>query len=153
MGKGTSLTKKAPLFITWIAALAGIFDAAYLSYVKLTRVPVFCSPGFGNCESVSSSPYSYILGIPVAYLGLLTYLVIIFLLIFGGKIKFLQTNGIYALFGISFFGFLFSLYLTYLEIWVIKALCQWCLISAILMTVIFVCTSIRIFGRQVTTQS
>lgn len=128
-------------------------DAAYLSYVKITQVPVYCSPGFGNCESVSSSQYSYILGIPVAYLGLLTYLAILFLLIFGEKIKFLQTNGIYALFGISLFGFLFSLYLTYLELWVIKALCQWCIISAILMTVIFICTSIRLFNRQETTQS
>lgn len=147
------MTKKAPFIITWIAALAGIMDAAYLSYVKITQVPVYCSPGFGNCESVSSSPYSYILGIPVAYLGLLTYLAILFLLIFGEKIKLLQTNGIYALFGISLFGFLFSLYLTYLELWVIKALCQWCIISAILMTVIFICTSIRLFNRQETTQS
>jgi len=145
------LSNKGTLYITWIATLAGVIDAGYLSYVKLSQVPVYCTPGLGNCDTVSSSTYSYLFGIPVAYLGLLMYLVILFLLIFGDRIKNLQPYSLYALFGISFFGFLFSLYLTYLEFWVIKAVCQWCLISAILVTVIFICTSIRLFSRQETT--
>jgi len=140
--------KRGPLVVTWIATIAGIFDALYLSYVKLTQVPIYCTPGLGDCETVNSSSYSVLLGIPIAYLGLLTYLAILFLLLFGEKIAFLKPYALYFLFGISAFGFLFSLYLTYLEIWVIKAICQWCMASAILMTVILIFTTIRLFGRQ-----
>lgn len=140
--------KKGTLIVTWIATIAGILDAGYLSYVKLTQVPIYCTPGLGRCDVVNSSPYAYLLGVPLAYFGLLAYLVILFLLIFGEKINLLKPYSVYLLFGISTFGFLFSLYLTYLEIWVIKAICQWCVVSAILMTVIFICTTIRLFSRQ-----
>ncbi len=140
--------KKGPLLITWIATIAGILDAGYLSYVKLTKVAIYCTPGLGQCDVVNSSPYSFLLGIPLAYLGLLTYFAILFLLVFGEKIEFLKPYSLYLLFGISAFGFLFSLYLTYLEIWVIKAICQWCVLSAILMTVICICTTIRLFSHQ-----
>lgn len=142
------MAKKAPLVITWIATIAGILDAGYLSYVHLTQVPIYCTPGLGQCETVNSSPYAILFGIPVAYLGLLSYLAMLFLLLFGEKIQFLKPYALYLLFGLSAFGFLFSLYLTYLEIWVIQAICQWCVLSAILVTVILVCTTIRLFNRQ-----
>jgi uncharacterized membrane protein len=144
------LTKKAPLIITWIATLAGILDAGYLSYQKLTQSPVYCTPGIGNCNAVDSSSYSVLFGIPVAYLGLFMYLVVLFLLVFGESIKPLKPYALYLMFGLSFFSFLFSLYLTYLEIWVIKTICEWCIISAFLVTVIFISTSIRLFNRQKT---
>ena len=142
------MTNRAPLTITWIATLAGILDAGYLSFEKLTQSPIYCTPGIGNCNTVNSSSYSVLLGIPVAYLGLFMYLAILFLLVFGESIQSLKPYTLYLMFGLSFFGFLFSLYLTYLEIWVIKAICEWCIISAILVTVIFIYTAIRLFNRK-----
>lgn len=142
------MPKCTTLVLTWIATIGGILDAGYLSYVHLTQVPIYCTPGLGHCETVNSSPYALLYGIPVAYLGLLSYLAILFLLFFGEKIKFLKPYALYLVFGLSAFGFLFSLYLTYLEIWVIKAICQWCVTSAILMTVILICATIRVFNRQ-----
>lgn len=139
---------KGSLKITWIAAILGLIDAGYLSYIKLFQAPIFCTPGLGDCSSVNASKWSYLFGIPVAYLGLLAYIAVIALLAFGNRWDWLRPYSNYLLFAISAFGFLFSLYLTYLEIWVIKAICQWCMVSAILMTVIFISACIRVSSRH-----
>ena len=128
--------------------MAGLLDTGYLTIIKLTKAPLYCTPGLGDCEAVNSSRYSVILGIPVAYIGLAAYLAILFLLVFGDKIKFLAPFTHYLLFGIGLIGFLCSIYFTYLEIWVIKAVCQWCVISAIFMTVIFVSSLVFLLNRQ-----
>ena len=124
--------------LTPILALLGVGISGYLTYVKLSATQAVCL-GLGECETVQNSPYSVILGIPIAILGLLTYLAIIALWWWSQ-----DEQRPYAdltpmlLFGITLFGFLYSAYLTYLELFVLKAICPWCVASAILMTVLMI---------------
>ena len=124
--------------LTPILALLGVGISGYLTYVKLSATQAVCL-GLGECETVQNSPYSVILGIPIAILGLLTYLAIIALWWWSQ-----DEERPYAdlapmiLFGITLFGFLYSAYLTYLELFVLKAICPWCVASAILMTVLMI---------------
>lgn len=124
--------------LTPILALLGVGISSYLAYVKLSATQAVCL-GLGECETVQNSPYSVILGIPIAILGLLTYLAIIALWWWSQ-----DEQRPYAdlapliLFGITLFGFLYSAYLTYLELFVLKAICPWCVASAIIMTVLMI---------------
>jgi uncharacterized membrane protein len=130
--------KKTQTRIIWIATILGMAVSGYLSVIKLTHTPIYCTPGLGDCATVNSSQWSLLWGIPIAIFGFLSYLAILILMIFGPKVKILTTYWRYAILGIGLFGFLYSLYLTYLEIFVIKAVCQWCITSAVCMTTIFI---------------
>ena len=134
--------------IALIASIIGIIDSAYLTIIKFTHSPIYCTPGLGNCETVQNSQWSTIWGIPIALLGALAYLFLIFCFVFEKRIPILRQYSQYFVFGTSLFGFLFSLYLTYLELFVIHAICQWCILSAICMTVVFVATIIRLKELQ-----
>ncbi|QLQ07338.1 MAG: hypothetical protein HZY76_15795 [Anaerolineae bacterium] len=84
-----------------------------------------------------------IFGIPIALLGLLAYLAILALWWWGRNPE--RANADLTpvgIFGISLFGFLYSLYLTYLEFFVIEALCPWCLASFLVMTAIMAISGI-----------
>jgi len=63
-----------------VVAIIGIIDAAYLSYVKIAHQEVYCG-GSGACDTVNNSPYAEISGIPIAYLGLGAYIIILALLL------------------------------------------------------------------------
>ena len=124
---------------TWaipILGLVGLGIAAYLAYVEITHVEALCGP-IGECNFVQSSPYARILGIPVAVLGVLYYLAIGALWAgqryLGGRWANLTTPG---LLGLALFGVLFSIYLTCLEIFVVRAVCTWCLGSAVVTTIL-----------------
>jgi len=134
--------------ILTIATILGLADAGYLSYVKLVKIAPYCTPGLGDCQTVNLSQWAYIMGIPVAYLGFLTYLAILFLILFSHKIALLKGYEDFLLFFIGLVGFLFSAYLTYIEAFVLHAWCQWCVLSAILMTAIFVISVIKLARRQ-----
>lgn len=117
--------------------VAGIGIALYLSYVKLFGLEPYCA-GVGNCEAVQTSPYAQFFGIPVAVLGLGAYLALLVL----WWVKRTDWNDLGYAAGMAFFfvslvGVLFSAYLTYLEIFVIEAICPWCVASAVVMTVLF----------------
>lgn len=107
-------------------AVTGIGVSLYLSFVKLTGKGLRC--GFGQCEVVQASPYSYFLGIPVAFLGIVFYLALFVLAFYASKSvlagKLLK---VWVIVGV-----LFSGYLTYLELFVIHAICAWCVASATL---------------------
>lgn len=126
--------------VALVASIIGFIDSAYLTIVKLTETPIYCTPGLGDCASVQNSPYSEIWGIPLSILGALAYLTLIAIYLFGHRIRLIKQYALHLSFGIGLFGFLFSLYLTYLEFFVIKAVCQWCVLSAICMTAIFITT-------------
>jgi uncharacterized membrane protein/thiol-disulfide isomerase/thioredoxin len=124
---------------TWaipLLSLVGLGIAAYLAYVEITPVEAICGP-IGDCNFVQSSPYARILGIPVAVLGLLHYLVIGVLWVgqryTGGRWANLTMLG---LLGLTLFGTLFSIYLTCLELFVVRAICTWCLGSAVVTTIL-----------------
>ena len=113
--------------------LAGIGIAIYLSYVKLFGLEPYCA-GVGNCEAVQTSPYAQFLGIPVALLGLAGYIGLLALF----AVKQVDWRGWGHLAEQAFFlstlvGVLFSAYLTYIELFVILAVCPWCVASAVVM--------------------
>ncbi len=134
-------------------AILGLLDAAYLTIVKLTHNEAQCIPGVGDCFSVNTSRYSEIMGIPIALLGAMAYLTIILLLLLETRGGFWEENAGLAIFGISLFSVLYSAYLTYLEIYVIRAICPFCIVSAIAMVILFVLSIARLASSQVQSNS
>jgi uncharacterized membrane protein len=118
-----------------VLAIFGLGVAAYMTFVEVTSTEAICGP-VGDCNSVQSSEYARIFGIlPVGLFGLMGYAVILVawgLKEFAGE-KFAMGASI-ALMLLTTFGILFSIYLTFLEPFVIGATCAWCLSSALLMT-------------------
>src|SRR5215203_3395445 len=110
--------------------------SAYLTWTHFAGLTPVCTGSGEGCETVQSSRYASILGIPVALLGLVAYGSLIF------SAALWSETGIYLGFLISLVGTLFSAYLTYLEIFVIGALCQWCLASAAIMVAALICTTL-----------
>jgi uncharacterized membrane protein len=119
-----------------VLCLLGIGDAGYLTYVHYAGIKVACLSS-GGCETVQASRYAKLDGIPVSVLGLIGYVAILLSLAVRNEL------GRAAGFGIALIGFGFSMYLTYRELFTIKAICQWCVGSAILMTALVVLTAIR----------
>jgi uncharacterized membrane protein len=120
-----------------VLSLVGLFVALYLSMYKWGMMgAIQCS--IGGCQTVQNSPWSMFLGQPVAVWGLGAYITLLALAIVGLQPRFVNARWIaLAIFGISAVGVLFSAWLTYLEAAVIHAWCQWCVVSAILITLIF----------------
>ena len=113
----------------------GFADASYLTAEHfLNRVPP-CSIIHG-CETVTTSAFSLILGVPVALLGTLYYLTVIF-----GLVYFFQTQKTFVLkyiAALTGLGFAFSLWFVYLQFFVIHAICEWCMFSALTSTLLFI---------------
>jgi len=119
-----------------VLSLIGIGIAGYLTYVHYEGLKVLCLSS-GGCETVQASRYSKLDGVPVAVLGLVGYIGIL------GSLMIRTELGRIAGFAIALIGFGFSMYLTYRELFTIKAICQWCVSSAVLMTVLVILTAIR----------
>ena len=118
-------------------AIAGLGVALYLTYVETTSARAICGP-IGDCNAVQQSPYAKLFGIlPVGLLGAFGYVAILLAWLYRRfrRDRLAHLAGP-ALFGMGLFGTLFSIYLTYLEIFVIKAVCIWCISSAILITLL-----------------
>ena len=129
-------------------ALLGMAVAIYMTIFKLTDNPRMCL-GNGGCSKVNSSVYAEVYGIPVAVVGVAGYVVIAALVFMENRNKFLKQNGTMLVFGLALIGFLFTLYLIYAEIALIKALCPFCLTSQIVMTILFVLSIIRLVRQPV----
>ena len=119
-------------------ALGGIFIAIYLTLYKLGVIgELSCS--VGSCETVNTSKWSVFFGFPVAAWGVFFYLDVFGLALVGTLARFENSPILSLLLVIwSGIGVLFSGWLTYLEVAVIHAICIWCVISAVLVTAIFV---------------
>lgn len=113
---------------TVILTCIGLAIASYLTYVHYFRLEPICLSG--GCEIVQSSPYAVLFGIPVALIGVVGYTLILLSLLIHGK------RGRAIGFGLALVGFLYSAYLTYLELFVIQAICMWCVGSALVITLI-----------------
>jgi uncharacterized membrane protein len=128
----------------FVLSIFGLIDAIYLALIKFLNKPEMCLPGVGDCWSVNTSSYSSIYGIPVSILGAMAYIALFLILFLEIKRPSLKNILIQLGFGITCAGFLFSIYLTYLEFFVIHAICPFCVISAVLMTVLFIIYIFRI---------
>jgi uncharacterized membrane protein len=125
--------------IAFVAAL-GIGVATYITIVESGGGSPVCVAGGGGCQTVAESEYSHIAGINVAIFGIIGYVAIFLTAFFANDLA--RFGG----FAVALGGFGFSVYLTYLEIWVIDAICQWCVGSAILMTILFLLNATRLIG-------
>ncbi|NOH12783.1 MAG: vitamin K epoxide reductase family protein [Chloroflexi bacterium] len=129
--------KAWPVWVLPILLLVGLFVAGYMSYVEITRTDAVCGP-VGDCNTVQQSPYARLFGVlPIGVFGILGYLIIgaVWLYsMYGPKEQ--QPASTLLLWALGIFGTLFSVYLTFLEPFVIGATCAWCLSSSIIMTLV-----------------
>jgi uncharacterized membrane protein len=135
--------KNKSIWTTLILAGIGLIDSVYLLIFKLSNNNAMCL-GNGDCATVNASRYSELYGIPVSLLGVLAYLVIIILVFFELRNLFTKDNSNLLVFGVSLVGVLFSAYLTYIEYFVIFAVCPFCVVSAIVISAIFILSTIRL---------
>lgn len=128
-------------------ALAGIFVALYLLLYKVGIVGnLSCS--IGSCETVNTSRWAIFIGAPVAGWGVAFYLVMFILALASIQERYADSLGISKLLAaLSGVGFVFTVWLTYLELFVIQAICQWCVISAIIVTAMFVFAALDLRDR------
>lgn len=117
-----------PLWLLVAFSCVGLLDASYLIYHKVRKTDVACW-FFPKewCRKVQYSPYSKTLGIPnsMAGFGMYAAILALTLLFANGLVPFWTVQAVVG------FGFLFSLYFTYIQAFVLKAFCTWCVISAI----------------------
>jgi uncharacterized membrane protein len=133
-------TPGAPLtgWVFPVLCLIGAGVSGYLAYVETAQVAAICGP-LGDCNTVQQSEYARLFGIlPVGVLGLAGYML---MLLAWNLTRFaeqkLSDYASLALLGMTAVGTLFSIYLTFLEPFVIGATCAWCLTSAIIVTILF----------------
>jgi uncharacterized membrane protein len=122
-------------WLTPLLGLAGLGVAAYLAHVEVREIEAVCGP-VGDCNTVQQSEYARLFGVlPIGVLGLLGFAAI---LVAWGTRRWgpgpVSSWAAVALLAMTGFGTLFSIYLTFLEPFVIGATCLWCLSSAVIMT-------------------
>jgi len=127
------------MIATFVAAL-GIGVATYITIADSGGGAPVCVAGGGGCETVAESVYSHVLGVNIAVFGICGYVLLLAASLLRGDLA--RMLG----FGVSLVGFGYSVYLTYLEVFKIEAICQWCVTSATLMTILFCVNAIRMVG-------
>jgi uncharacterized membrane protein len=130
MGPSPKVTQRghvARRAILGALAMVGLLISAYLTWIHYMGVAPICVGGSGGCGTVQTSSYATIFGVPVAVVGLAGHSGLLFSALLRGEI------GVYLGFLVALVGTLFSAYLTYLELFVIHAICEWCVASAAIM--------------------
>ncbi len=113
-----------------VLATIGVALAGYLTYIHYSGTEPPCSIKGNPCSQVQKSQYSELAGVPVALIGLIGYIVIL------GSLLVRETETTrFATAGLTLGGFGFSVYLTYREVFTLEKICEWCVGSAILMTI------------------
>lgn len=120
-----------------VLALLGLGVSAYLSYAYLAQVDVSCWEGGAGCDAVKASRYAWVGPVPVPVLGLIGYIAILWLSVPTLLPAFLKPQAPLLQFALATVGTMFSAYLTYLELFVIYAICSWCVASAVIMVLIW----------------
>jgi uncharacterized membrane protein len=123
--------------VATFAAAFGVGVATYIAIAEADGGSATCIAGSAGCQTVADSTHSELLGINVAAIGIFGYALLLLAAILRGD------GARMAGFALALIGFGFSLYLTYLELFVIDAICQWCVASATLMSVLFATNAIR----------
>jgi uncharacterized membrane protein len=123
--------------IATFLATFGVGVAAYITIADSGGGSPVCVAGGHGCQTVAESSYSHLLGVNIAVFGVVGYVVLLACALLRGDLA--RMGGFLVALG----GFGYSFYLTYLELFKIDAICQWCVASATLMTLLFVTNSIR----------
>ena len=119
-------------------AVAGVAISAYLAYNHLAGTAPICVGGSGGCEAVQASRYSEVLGVPVAVIGVFGYAAMLLAALMRD-----QRATVFGVF-LALTGALYSAYLTYLELFVIRSICQWCVASALVVLAYLILASLRL---------
>lgn len=134
-----------------LLALVGVFLALYLTLYKVGIIGTLACSNSGSCETVQTSRWATFLGLPVAAWGLGYYAVLLVVAFAGVQERWSESAGVStALLLLTGWGVIFSAYLTYVELFVIHAICTWCVGSAVLVTLMFVVAALdyRARGRD-----
>jgi uncharacterized membrane protein len=129
---------------TFLAAF-GVGVAIYITIADAGGGAPVCLAGGHGCETVARSSYSHLLGINVAVLGIVGYALLLVCALLRGDGA--RMGG----FALALVGFGYSVYLTYVELFRIEAVCEWCVASAIVMALLFATTAVRMLayvGRE-----
>jgi uncharacterized membrane protein len=124
-----------------VLATIGIGVAAYLTYIHYSGEAPFCSLKGNPCSQVQKSQYSKLAGVPVALIGLIGYVVIL-----GSLLVRESETSRFATVLFTLVGFGFSAYLTYREVFTLEKICEWCVSSAVIVTVLM-CLAVWRFLR------
>jgi uncharacterized membrane protein len=131
-----------------VISLIGLGVSIYLAYVEINQVVAVCGP-IGHCNLVQSSEYAKLFGLPIAVWGMLNYVTLIAL---WGVQRFLSGSAaalsLLGLVVLTIWSTLFSIYLTVLEIFVIQAVCMWCISSAIISTALMMLVLIPVTSSR-----
>lgn len=127
-----------------VLAGLGVLLAAYLTWVHFDAGSLVC--GLGDCHTVQASEYATIGPVPVAVLGLGMYAVVCVANILGPKRPGAAAPLAFAAFAVLLAGTLYAAYLTWLEVAVIRAICQWCVVSAALSAVLLAIQSATVWS-------
>lgn len=115
-------------FFALLSVAFGLAVSGYLSYVKLTDTAMECVRNSTfDCHTVQDSAYGELFGNPIAVYGFLMYVTVAAILLFENAHPFLQVNGRAITFVIVLFGWMFSMWLVYVQFVELEALCPWCL--------------------------
>src|SRR5688572_12596285 len=131
-----------------LLSLVGILIALYLTLYKIGIVGnLTCT--IGSCETVNTSRWATFLGLPVAAWGLAAYVALFVLSLVGTSDRFAASRAIsWLLVAIAGWSVLFSAWLTYLELFVIHAICIWCVTSALLLVAILLASVVDLAGAR-----
>jgi uncharacterized membrane protein len=120
-----------------VLSVIGLGVATYLTIIHYAGINPACTAG-QSCVKVQTSVWSKLDGVPVALLGLIGYIGITISLLVPDR-----EESRLATLGLTLVGFAFSCYLTYRELFSIHAICEWCASSAVILTVLFICSAYR----------
>lgn len=124
----------------------GLFVSIYMTIYKVSGNEGMCL-GSGDCSTVNASRFSEINGIPVAVVGILGYVAILAVHFFENRNSFFRKNGTLFIFGMSLTGFIFTVWLVYVELALLNAICPFCVTSQVAMTLIFIIAIIRLIKQ------
>ncbi len=129
-----------------VLVVVGLLVSIYMTIYKLTANDSMCL-GSGDCSTVNASRYSEVNGIPVGVIGAIGYLAILAVHYFEKRNSFFKQNGTLLIFGMALTGFLFTIWLIYVEIALLKAICPFCVTSQAAMTIIFIIAVMRLIKQ------
>lgn len=135
-------------------SLLGLIVAAYLSLWKVGVIGTLACGVGGGCSTVQTSAYAEFLGVPVAFYGVGGYMALLAGSLMGLQPRWANRRELaVGLVVMSGLGVAFSAYLTYLEAAVIQAWCRWCVVSAVIMTAIFLVSLIGLLTTRKATSA
>lgn len=119
-----------PSVATLVMAVVGLMIAGYLTWAHYQHDALVC--GLGDCETVQSSEYSEIAGIPIALLGMLMFATVIGLVVLRATRPAMADHASVAIVFLTLASVLYYGYLTWIEVGVLDAICQWCVLSSLM---------------------